>query len=259
MKCGDAVPGRVYFESTSSCLSGCRTQNSLPFFFFGFELMLNLQQLSLCLISPPVSLQTIFCCAPLRVSHCCLLRSVSTALRDHSNLFCSKLQQCREGWKGRNYWKIWLLHLFWRLNFTCSTKPSKTVKNPDCSSLKHSSLPKNFPDYWECFPDDAKSMYHPVITGGYPRHSLPSSKMSLLHFILCSSDPGGDSVPWGALHDQSSGCDGNLEPQSSSLYCRALRGAICAHWELQSPWLAADTSIYVDLCLCFIPAKFRRN
>lgn len=94
---------------------------------------------------------------------------------------------------------------------------------------------------WWC-----KSTYHPVITGGYPIHSLPFSKMSLLYILFCPTMTLEGTVCLGGGHCRIRAlCDGNLEPQSSSLYGRA----ICVHWQqLQSPWLAAEASICVDSC-----------
>lgn len=106
----------------------------------------------------------------------------------------------RNGWKGRNYWKIWLLQLLWRLNFTCSTKPSKTLKNQDCHLLKHSLLHKNFPDYWECFPDDAKAgtTQLSLVDTQYAHCPPPKCLYTLLYFILYNSDTGG-AIAWSEL------------------------------------------------------------
>lgn len=173
-----------FYSKYSSSSSGCRMQLpfSVLFFFFCF---CYTKQMGLSLISPPsVSASSILLCSAVGPPLLSAEKRKQPALRDHSNLFCPEplavQRMSRNGWKGRNHWKTWLLQLFKRLNFTCNYKKSKTLKNWDCSLLKQTHCTRIFLIIGNSFPIMQKHIViHSVITGGYPTYLLSASKASL--------------------------------------------------------------------------------
>lgn len=146
--------------------------------------MLKRQPRALCLISPPnVSANNILLCStvgpPLLLAEECK----QPALRDLSNSFCSELlavqRMSGNGWKGRNYWKYGYCKSL-KIKFHLHYKKSKTLKIQGCSLLKHNSLHKNFPDYWEFFPDYAEACTTQLSLVNTQHTRYPSSKVSLI-------------------------------------------------------------------------------
>lgn len=112
-----------------------------------------------------------------KVPHCCLLRRVSSQpwgiIIIHfvwNYWHCKKISG--NGWKGRNYWKLQLLHLL-KIKFHLHYKKKKqNTQKSRLQLIKTQLIPQEISWLLSILSSLCKIMHHPVITGRYSTYPL---------------------------------------------------------------------------------------